>query len=451
MTIEINEISDNKAEAGIISTLVYHPEFILNSNYLKDKYFYSSDNAIIYWAIKELYNKKITNITAMNIEQMIDSNPAKKNELEKYNMPSMQEYIDLCVNAKRDSVEEYKMLVNQVVELSFKRDFYKKTLEWQKLCFNENIHLDEMSNGIYKEVNGLTTKYVTDGEITTFGSKVKEIWKKIKEKKDRGESYGLPSFFPTVNEFFQYEETELIVIEARMKKGKSWVAQIEGLHKAMNGVPTFIQDSEMSDENWYIRVAAYLTGISVSRIKNDTLTDEEVKLIDETNEYIESLPLFHNFDPYITKERFYSICAQKKIEIGLKFIVWDYIKCDDSILNSAERSAYMAGITNWLKNVIAGDLKMSVLAFCQLNRANEVAESDGIEKYCSVAVQWSEKTDEEIIRDGAKCGTHKLRVKLNRLGKQHMGENDYLDMMFTSGKVGIIEAAPHQNTQEPFE
>jgi replicative DNA helicase len=444
--MELCDITDSKAEAGVISTLVYHPEFILNSNYLHEKYFYNTDNACIYWAIKELFNKKITNITALNIEQMLDSNNAVKKKIQEYNMPSIQEYIDLCYNSKRDTVEEYLLLVNRVVELAFKRDFYKQTLKWQQTCLDQEISLGDMSNGVYKEINNLTTKYVTDGEITTFGSKVKNIWERIKEKKDRGESYGLPSFFPTINEFFTYEETELVVIESRMKKGKSWLAMIEALHKAMNGVPTFVQDSEMSDENWYIRALSYLSGIPVNKIKNEPLTEEEENKISETNDYLESLPLFHNFDPYITKERFYSICAQKKIEMGLKFVVWDYIKCDDSILSSSERSAYMGGIANWLKNIIAGDLKMSVLAFAQLNRSNEVADSDGIERYCSVAVKWEEKTDEEIVNDGRDCGTHKFKVKLNRIGKQHMGENEYIDMMFTNKKVGIVEAKQHQES-----
>jgi replicative DNA helicase len=100
--MNLSEISDYKAEAGIVSTLVYHPEFILHSNYLHEKYFYNTDNACIYWAIKELYNKKITNITALNIEQMLDSNKAIKKTMESYNMPSIQEYIDLCFNTKRD-------------------------------------------------------------------------------------------------------------------------------------------------------------------------------------------------------------------------------------------------------------------------------------------------------------------------------------------------------------
>lgn len=448
--MDLSELSDYKAEAGIISTLVYHPEFILHSSYLHAKYFYSQENGCIYWAISELYKQKITNISALNIEQMLDSNKSVKQKIREYNMPSMSQFIDLCYESKRDSIEEYQLLVKKVVGLAFKRELYKTVDKWQRSCIRDDAQLDEISHTIYRDLDKLTATFVTDGEITTFGSKVNDIWQKIKDKKERGELYGLPSFFPTLNEYLSYEETELIVIESRMKKGKSWLAMIEAYDKAKNGVPTLVQDSEMSDENWYIRLVSYISGISTKRIKDEKLTAEEEKLIERTNKHIETLPLFHNFDPYITKEKFYSICAQKKIDVGLKFIVWDYIKCDDAILNSAERSAYMAGITNWLKNIIAGDLKMSVLAFAQLNRNNEVAESDGIEKYCSSAVRWVEKTNDEIIRDGKECGTHKMIVKLNRLGKQHMGDDEYIDMMFTQSRVGIIEARQH-NTLTPYD
>ena len=70
--------------------------------------------------------KKITNITALNIEQVLASNRAVSKKMQEYNLPSIQEYIDLCFNSKRDTVEEYILLVNRVVTLAFKRDFYKK-------------------------------------------------------------------------------------------------------------------------------------------------------------------------------------------------------------------------------------------------------------------------------------------------------------------------------------
>jgi len=448
--VEISEITDYQAEAGVVATLVYHPEFILHSNFLHERYFYNQDNACIYWAIKELYRKKITNIDAFNIQNMLNSHAGVQKTIEKYNLPSIQEYIDLCVESKRDTVEEYMMLVSRIVGLSFKRDFYKKTLDWQRMCFNKETSLDTMNNKVYKEINELTIKYVTDGEVKLFGEQIDDLYQKLNDSLQSNGLFGLPSFFPTVSNYFSYEETELIIIEARMKKGKSWLALIEALHKAMNGVPTMLYDSEMSDFNFYIRALSYISGVSVNRIKSNNKTTDEIAKISKANVLFKSLPLYHLYDPYITNERFYSICAQKKIEMGLKFIVWDYIKCDDSILESSKRSAYMAGRTNWLKNTIAGELNLSVLAFCQLNRLNEVAESDGIEKYCSVAVKWEEKTEEEIIRDGSDCGTHKLKVKLNRLGLQHDRENEYIDMMFTKEKVGIIEAKQHE-AKTPFD
>lgn len=430
--------------------MVYHPEFILHSPHLHENYFYNTDNACVYWAIKELFRQKITQITALNIEQVISSNSAVARRIQKFNLPSFQEYIDMCLSTKRDTVEEYLLLVNRVVELAFKRDFYKKTVQWQNECADLNAPVEEMSSNVYRELNDLTTKYVTDGEISTFGSKVDELWQTLKEKKERGESYGIPSFFPSLKEFFTYETTELVVIEARMKKGKSWLAMIEAIDKAKKGITTFVQDSEMSDENWYIRAVSYLSGVPGSKIKNEKLSEDEIEKIQQANKELENMPLYHNYDPYITKEKFYSICAQKKIENNLQFVVWDYIKCDDSILDSSSRSAYMGGITNWLKNNIAGDLKLSVLALCQLNRNNEVAESDGIEKYCSVAVKWEEKTAEEIVNDGRECGTHKMRVKLNRLGKQHLGDDEYIDVKFLRKRIGIVEAKQHEE-KNPFE
>jgi replicative DNA helicase len=139
--MDLKELCDIQAEAGIIATLIYHSDFILHSDYLKPKYFYSVDNASFYWAIKELYNNKIINIDAFNISNMLNSNKAVKNAIEKYNLPSIQEYIDLCINVKRDTLEEYIFLVDKVVELAFKRDYYKSTVDFQNMCFDKSVTL----------------------------------------------------------------------------------------------------------------------------------------------------------------------------------------------------------------------------------------------------------------------------------------------------------------------
>ena len=61
---DISELSDIQSESGIIGTLIYHPEFILHSEYLQPGYFYGVENGCIYWAIQALYSEGITNIDA---------------------------------------------------------------------------------------------------------------------------------------------------------------------------------------------------------------------------------------------------------------------------------------------------------------------------------------------------------------------------------------------------
>ena len=103
--MDLNNIVDNQAESGVIATLVCHPEFILHSEYLKAGYFYNRDNSCVYWAIQELYKNGIDTIDAFNISNMLNSNKAVKQETEKYNLPSMQEYIDLCSVVSRHTLD----------------------------------------------------------------------------------------------------------------------------------------------------------------------------------------------------------------------------------------------------------------------------------------------------------------------------------------------------------
>ena len=137
--MDVLELADNQAESGVISTLVYHPEFILHTDYLKPGYFYNQDNGCIYWAISELYKKGIDNIDAFNISSMLSSNKAVQRTIEKYNLPSIQEYIDLCSETARHTLEEYKLLAQTVVTLSYKRDMIKSISEIQKFCQDKTI------------------------------------------------------------------------------------------------------------------------------------------------------------------------------------------------------------------------------------------------------------------------------------------------------------------------
>lgn len=138
-------LSDTQSEAGIIATLVYHPEFILHSDYLKPGYFFHKDNGCIYWAIDQLYKNGVENIDAFNITNMLQSNSAVAKQMTKVNMPPMEEYIDLCKDAARHTLAEYQLLVVNVVSLSYKRDLYKELGNLQQVAITPDLNLNQVN------------------------------------------------------------------------------------------------------------------------------------------------------------------------------------------------------------------------------------------------------------------------------------------------------------------
>ena len=179
MALNISSISDNQAEAGVIATLVYHPDFILHTDYLKPSYFYNVENGCIYWAIQELYKNGIETIDALNITNMFNSNNAVKKKIAQYNLTDMQEFINMSQYACRHTLKEYGLLVNNVVTMSFKRDLNKVLLEIQTMCFNNDADLNKLNTTVNTKINKLTEKYITSNEIELFGNRIDNIWGEI--------------------------------------------------------------------------------------------------------------------------------------------------------------------------------------------------------------------------------------------------------------------------------
>lgn len=445
MNNDITKLVDNQAESGVIATLVIHPEFILHSDYLKAGYFFNQDNSCIYWAISELYKNGIDTIDAYNITNTLNSNSAVKKTVDNYNLPSMQEYISMCSTVSRSSLKEYIMLVNRVVELSFKRDLYKTLNTIQNDCFSDK-NLSELNTHTYDKLDKLTEKYITSGELQMFSDVEDELWSEICKRRSNDGSYGIPSKLPLLNEYFTYEPTELVLVSGRAKAGKSAFMLNEAIDKLKMGIPTLYVDTEMSDLLFYQRVLSNLSGVEVKRIKSGQYSSEESDRIEKARQWIKKQSFIHIYDPSMSKESLYAMCKILKYKIGLKFVVYDYLKSNEP--DSSAQYNILGQMCDFLKNQISGELELSVLAGAQLNRQGQVADSDKLERYCSVSLQWNPKTAEEYLSDGEDCGNYKLFIKLNRLGEQ-MIEGEYIDVAFDGNKMRIEQAEQHKKSN-PF-
>lgn len=447
--MDIAELSDIQSESGIIGTLIYHPEFILHTDYLLPSYFYGTENGCIYWSIQELYRDGITNIDAYNISNKLQSNKGVSKTIEKYNLPSVQEFMELYKETARHTLEEYKLLANNIVSLAFKRDLVKTLNQLSANCYDKECSLDKLSNDVYRELDKLTQKYVTSSEIKTLGENIDEIWEEIVGRRTEDGIYGIPSKFKSFAEYFTYEPGELVVVQAKYKQGKSVFLMNEAIHKLKNGVPTLVVDSEMPTRLYTERLLSNLSGIDMKRIKNGNYTEQEEENIKFWINWLKEQPFIHIYDPQLNDEKLYSVCKMLKHKMDLGFVVYDYLKSNET--STGDNYNVLGAKCDFLKNNIAGELDLAVLAACQLNRNGEVADSIKINRYLSVGIRWEHKSQEMIHRDGLACGNAYAKIYPNRLGKQ-MQEDDqteYIDFVFDGDKMTIMEATPH-DTESVF-
>lgn len=444
---DISKISDLQAESGVIATLMYHPEFVLHTDYLKAGYFYDRFNGCMYWAVTELYKAGVDRIDSVNIENMINSNSAVKKTVAKYNT-SIIEFIDMAKYASRDTIEEYKLLVNTVVVLAFKRDLVKETNQIQSSCFDEAIGLADLQQLVNSKMNGLLEKYLSTEDIRTLGDKIDEIWDQIKKNRNPDGTSGIPTKYPMLNEYFTYQPGQLILFKAMMKRGKSAFMMNESIHKLKSGMSVLYIDTEMPDNQVATRILANLTGIPVKVIETGNYSSAEENKIDYAKDWLKSVPFVHEYLPQHTENDIYVLNKILQYKIGMNFSVYDYIKPPDGVVGAAEISNDMGSKINFLKNNIAGELKIPVLCGCQLNEDMKVADSRKLERYCDTSVLWRDKTSEEIARDGGlDAGNYCLMVDVNRNGGSHM-DGEYINFQF-KGNIMMIEQAKIQQNN-PF-
>lgn len=441
--IGLEDLSDIQSEAGIIGTLIYHPEFIAHTDYLKPNYFYSSENSCVYWAIQELYKDGITNIDAYNISNKLQSHRKVQKIIDEHNLPSVQEFVELYKNAARHTLEEYKMLAENIVTFAFKRDLIKTLNQISVDCYKQDFTLEKLNGSVYSQLDELTQKYIANTEIHTLGEDIEDIWNDIVSRRTEDGTYGIPSKFPSFINYFTYEPGELVVIQAKYKQGKSVFLMNEVVHKLKNGVPTLVVDSEMPTRLYTERLLSHLTGIEAERIKNGKYSNEEAGYIRNCISWIKEQPFVHIYNPNLTMEQLYSVCKMLQNKIGLGFVVYDYLKSNEK--SSSDNYNLLGAKCDFLKNNIAGELDVPVLAACQLNRNGEVADSMKINRYLSVGIKWERKTQVMIAKDGMQCGNAFAKIYVNRLGKQMQEDDDedYIDFVFSGDTMTIVEAEQH--------
>lgn len=441
MARSISELVDNSAEAAVISSLIYHPEYLLSDNNLQPRFFWNQENQLLYWAIDKLISGGVTKIDSLNLHNMIYSDPGCQKLADRYGLVNLQEYIEMAKIAARGTYDEYKLLANTVISLAFRRELCNLSMDIGKECFNKEISLDDLNDFANNGIDKIAEKFVFGGDSVQFGEKIDTIWEEICNDRNDDGSVGIPNLIPSLDDFFTFGKGELVLVAGATGKGKSSFMLAQSMFALRKGIPCVVCDSEITDKVYTSRLLANLSGVPVKVIKNGTYTKEQGDRIKKSIEYIKKCPGFaHEYVPVFSKLQVDQICRKWYNKGKLGFFIFDYIKPTGKA--AAEISQSMGMLADYLKS-IAGNLNIPVLAGLQLNRiTGDLADSLKTERYADVLLFWKEKTVEQLRNDGIECGNFLMQVIKNRNGAIH-DESQYVDIQFTGDLMRIEEAKKH--------
>ncbi len=451
MARSISELVDNSAEGGVISSLIYHPEFLLSDNNLQPRFFWNQENMLMFWAINELVKNGVTKIDALNLKNMLYSDPGCQKMADRFGITDLQKYIDMARVAARGTYEEYKLLANTVISLAFRRELCNLSVDIGKECFNKDISLDDLNDFANNGIDKIAEKFVFGSDTVQFSEKIDAIWEKIVDNRNSDGTVGLPSLLPTLNDFMTFGNGELVLVAGPTGKGKSSYFLNEACYSLRHNIPVVIVDTELTDEVWFPRLIACLSGVTVRQIKNGRYNEQEERRIKEVIQWLKKENnLVHEYVPIFNKMKIDQICRKWLNKNKMKFFIYDYIKPSE-MRGAAEISQSLGLMADYLKS-LAGNMNIPVLGGLQLNKlTGQVADSMKPERYADVLMYWKEKSIEQLQKDGVDCGNYYLQVKKNRNGAIH-DEDDYIDINFKGDLMNISEAKTHDATPKtPFE
>ncbi len=438
MITKAEDINSIESEAGVIATLIHHPEWSFYSEHLLPNHFTDKKNKCVYTAICDLARKGIGTIDTYNIFEDLNSNEATRRFSEDITIDEVNELMDMSDVLCRDTVEEYKLLVANVLDAAFRRDMYSSLKEIESLCSSSPS--EDVQQKIYDIVDGVMTEYSTANEIPQFKDVVDDYWAEIQSRQRDGFA-GIPFKFPALNEYATIEPGELFIFAAEAKQGKSMMLLNCAVDLLKRDMAVLYLDSELNSRLFTSRLLSHLSGVEYKRLTSGNYSVEEAEKIERAREWIKTKKFTHIYIPMFDQQSIYTAVKKVKHTQGLDVLIVDYFK------GSGEGDAFdsyqeLGRFVDMVKNKICGDMGICGIGAAQATVTGKVADSAKIGRNASTIALIQDKTPEEVLADGVECGNKKLRVVLNRNGMQ-MAPGEYIDLFFDGNLIKYTEAKQH--------
>ena len=442
--IRAEDITRIESEAGVVATLVYHPEFCFYSENLLPNPFFNKENRYIYVAICNMAQRGVTCIDSYGIIQALQSKESTAPYADELTVTQLNDFIDSSENLARHTVEEYKLCVENVMDAAFRRDTLQTLKKCEAICFNESVK--NIEQHIYRAMDDVMMEFSATNEVPPYCEVIDECWSEIKGRQNTGYA-GIPFKFPALNDYATIERGELFIFGAEQKQGKSMMLLNCAVDLLKNDYAILYLDSELNTRLFTARILSHLSGIEYKRLTSGAYTAEEEQRILDAKEWLKTRKFTHIYIPTFDQQSIYTAVKKVNHTQGLDVLIVDYFK------GKGEGDAFdsyqeLGRFVDMVKNQICGEMNIAGIGAAQATATGKLADSAKIARNASTIAMISDKTPEEIEVDGAECGNKKLRVTVNRNGMQ-MAQGEYIDLMFDGNHI-LYEQAKQHIPQTPF-
>lgn len=432
-------MKDVQSETSLVATLINNPTYAFFSEQLRPNHFTDQMNACLFYALTELAKRGVNNADVVNVQSMWNATESWKNKTAKISVEQLNEYINLSKIAARATKEEYDMLVNVVMDKALRRNLHAKLQQGQHLCFADSV--EKIDQEVYKLLDEAVLEFAATNYIPPYKEVVEGLWQEIKTRPLDGHS-GIPFFIQELNEFATIDAGELVLFAGKEKSGKSMMLLQIAVDMIRQHKKVLYVDSELNSRLFTARLLAHLTKTEFMVIKSGRYGKDIIEKVEQAIVWLKERDFTHIYLPQFDAQSLYTTVKKVSHMQGVDVLIVDYFKAGTG--DAYENYAKLGEITDLVKNTICGAMNIAGVGAVQLTATGKIADSARIGRNVSTVAYLQAKTPEEIESDGEECGNTKLRVGINRNGRQQ-GDDEYIDLKFTGNLIRYDSAKQHMS------